>query len=90
MKYGLNRINITLSTQKVGWLGGKGVELHPWGPRIKLYTWHVLWSTLEYWPNIPYLLKLPMLGGDMCQQLIRWKIMRLKIIEKKSYYLYYI
>jgi hypothetical protein len=28
MKYGVNRINIRLFTQ-VGWLGGKGVELHP-------------------------------------------------------------
>jgi hypothetical protein len=32
MKYGLlNRINIKLFSQQVGWLGGKGVELHPWG-----------------------------------------------------------
>jgi len=32
MKYGLlNRINIKLLTQQVGWLGGKGVELHLWG-----------------------------------------------------------
>jgi hypothetical protein len=38
MKNDLNRINITILTQKVGWLGGKGVELHPWGPRVKLHT----------------------------------------------------
>jgi hypothetical protein len=37
MKYGVNKINIILFTQQVGWLGGKGVELHPWGPRIKLH-----------------------------------------------------
>jgi hypothetical protein len=36
MKYGLNKINIKLFTQLVGWLGGKRVELHYWGPRIKL------------------------------------------------------
>ncbi len=37
MKYGLNRINIRLFTQQVGWLCGKNVELHPWGPRITLH-----------------------------------------------------
>jgi len=31
MKYGLNRINIRLFKQPMGWLGGKGVEFHPWG-----------------------------------------------------------
>jgi hypothetical protein len=36
MKYGLNRINIKLFTQ-MGWLGGKGTKLHPWGSRIKLH-----------------------------------------------------
>jgi hypothetical protein len=76
----------------VGWLDGKGVELHPWGPKIKLHKWHELWSTLEYWLNIPYLLRLPRLGGDTCQQLIWWKIMKLKIIQIKihpiiSYYI---
>ncbi len=35
MKYNLNRINNRLFMQQVG--GGKGVELHPWGPRIKLH-----------------------------------------------------
>jgi hypothetical protein len=29
MKLGLNRINVRLFTQQVGWFGGKGVELHP-------------------------------------------------------------
>jgi hypothetical protein len=37
MKYGLNKINTRLFTQKVGWLGGKGIELHPWGPKFKLH-----------------------------------------------------
>jgi hypothetical protein len=37
MKYGLTKINIKSFYNKVGWLGGKGVELHPWGPRIKLH-----------------------------------------------------
>jgi hypothetical protein len=37
MKYGLNIINIILLTQQVGEFGGKGIELHPWGPRIKLH-----------------------------------------------------
>jgi hypothetical protein len=65
------------------WFCGEGVELHPWNPRIKLHKWHALWSTLKYWPNIPYLPKPPRLSGDTCQQLIGWKIMRLKIIEIK-------
>jgi hypothetical protein len=63
MKYGLNRINIRLFTQQARWLGGKGVEFHLWSPRIKLYKWHALWSSLEYWLSIMYLLRLPRLGG---------------------------
>jgi hypothetical protein len=42
MKCGLNKINIKLFTQQMGWLGGKRIELHPWGPRIKLHKWHSL------------------------------------------------
>jgi hypothetical protein len=63
MKYGLNKINITLFTQQAGWLGGKRIKLHPWGLRIKLHKWYLLWSTLEYWVNIMYVTKLPKLGG---------------------------
>jgi hypothetical protein len=29
MKYSINKINIKLFMQQVGWLGGKGVEFHP-------------------------------------------------------------
>jgi hypothetical protein len=90
MKCGLNRIKIKLFTQQMGWLDGKEVELHPWGPNIKFHKWYSLWSTLECWPNISYLFILPMLSGDMCQQLIRWKIMKFKIIEIKIYYITYI
>jgi len=90
MEYGLNKININLFTQEVKWFGDKGIELHTWDLRNKLHMWHSLWSTLEYWWNILYLLKLPRLGGDTCLQLIRWKIMKLKIIEIKIYlYLLY-
>jgi hypothetical protein len=39
MKCGLNKIN-TKFTQQARWLGGIGVEFHPWGPRIKLCKWH--------------------------------------------------
>jgi len=63
MKCGLNKINIRLFTQQVGWFGCKGIEHNPWGPRFKLHKSHSLWSTLEYWPNVPYLLKLLRLGG---------------------------
>jgi hypothetical protein len=79
MKYGLNIIIMILFTQQVGRLGGKGVELYPWGPRIKLHKWHALCSTLEYWLNIVYLLRLPRLGGDMCQWLAKWEIIKLKL-----------
>jgi hypothetical protein len=34
MKYDLNKIKIT---HQVEWLGGKGVEFHPWCLRIKLH-----------------------------------------------------
>jgi len=37
MKYGVNKINIILSIQQVGWLGGKRGGFHPWDPRIKLH-----------------------------------------------------
>jgi hypothetical protein len=37
MKCDLNKIKIKSFTQQMGWLGGKGVEFHPWGPRIKLH-----------------------------------------------------
>ncbi len=30
MKYGLNKINITLFKQQMKWLGGKWVEFCPW------------------------------------------------------------
>jgi hypothetical protein len=36
MKYGLNKINTKLFTQQMGWLGGKRIEFHPRGARIKL------------------------------------------------------
>jgi len=36
MKYGINKINTKLFTQQIKWHGGKGVELHPYSPRIKL------------------------------------------------------
>jgi hypothetical protein len=39
MEYGLNKINIRLFTQEVGWLGCKGIELHILGPRNKLHMW---------------------------------------------------
>jgi hypothetical protein len=35
MKYGLNITNSRLFRQQMGWLGGKGIELHPSNPRIK-------------------------------------------------------
>ncbi len=63
MKYGLNKIKIKLFIQQMGWVGGKRIELCPWSLKIKLHNWHLLWFTLEYWPNILYLPILPKLGG---------------------------
>jgi hypothetical protein len=37
MEYGLNKINIRLFRQELGWLGGKEIELHTWDPRNKLH-----------------------------------------------------
>jgi len=37
MKDGLNKINIKLFTQQMGWLSDKRIELYPWGPKIKLH-----------------------------------------------------
>jgi hypothetical protein len=36
MKYGMNRINNKLFIEE-GWFNGKGIELHHWGPKIKLH-----------------------------------------------------
>jgi hypothetical protein len=33
MKYGLNKINTKLFTEQVKWLGGKGIQFHPWGSK---------------------------------------------------------
>jgi hypothetical protein len=40
-------------------------------------------NKLKYWPNIPYKPRLLKLSGDTCQQLIGWKIVKLKIIKNK-------
>jgi hypothetical protein len=43
MKYNIvNKINIKLFIEQVGWLGGKGFEFHPWDSMIKFHEWHVL------------------------------------------------
>jgi hypothetical protein len=65
MKYGLNRINIRLFTQQVGWFNGKGFELHPLDSKIYVNKWHSLWSTSKYWLNILYLFKLSKLYDDL-------------------------
>ncbi len=43
------------SSQQMWWLGGKGVDLHPWGSSFNSHKWHGLWLTLGWWSNIPYL-----------------------------------
>jgi hypothetical protein len=37
MKYDVNKINIILFIQQVGWLGGERDGFHPWGPGIRLH-----------------------------------------------------
>jgi len=56
-------MHITLFSTKMGWLDGKGINLHPWGSRINAYEWHGLLSTLECWLNIPYLHSQPKLSA---------------------------
>jgi len=33
-------MHVTSFEQQMGWLGGKGVDLHPLGLRINLHEWH--------------------------------------------------
>jgi hypothetical protein len=46
-------MHVTSFPQQVGWLGGRSIDLHPWGSWINLDEWHGLWSTVKYWLNIP-------------------------------------
>jgi hypothetical protein len=55
----VNRIHITILSQKVGYLCGKGVDFHPWGLNINSHKWHGLWSMMVTWLNICYLHSLP-------------------------------
>jgi hypothetical protein len=65
--YGFNRINIRLFTQQLRWFGGKDVEVYLWGPRIKFHNKHALWSTLDYWSNVSYLLGLLKVCGNLSE-----------------------
>jgi len=40
IKYGLNRMHSTIFSYHMGWFSGKGVDIHPWGPRVKLHKLH--------------------------------------------------
>jgi hypothetical protein len=35
VKYGVNRMHFTIFSEQMGWFDGKGVDIHPWGLRIK-------------------------------------------------------
>jgi hypothetical protein len=35
-----------LSQQITGWLGGKGVDVHPWASKFNPHKWHGLWSMM--------------------------------------------
>ncbi len=39
-------MHITMLPQKVRCLGGKGIDLHPWGSKIKFRKWHGLCSMM--------------------------------------------
>jgi hypothetical protein len=43
-------MHITSLPQQLGWLGGKGVDLHPWGFKEQLsqMTWVVTRMLIEY------------------------------------------
>jgi hypothetical protein len=40
IKYRLNRMHSTIFALQVEWFDGKGVNIHPWGLRIKLHKLH--------------------------------------------------
>jgi hypothetical protein len=40
-------MHVTNLPQQMGWLDGKKIDVHPWGPRIIPHKRHWLWSTLE-------------------------------------------
>jgi hypothetical protein len=40
IKYGVNKMHSITSSQQVGWFDGKGIDIHPWGLRMKLHKWH--------------------------------------------------
>ncbi len=46
VKYGLNRMHSTIFAHQVGWFDDKGVDIHPYGLRIKLHNLH---SCGEQW-----------------------------------------
>ncbi len=35
IKYGLNKMHSTIFSHHMGWFNGKGVDIHPWGLRMK-------------------------------------------------------
>jgi hypothetical protein len=37
VKYGLNRMHSFTFLHQVGWFDGKGIDVHPWGLKIKLH-----------------------------------------------------
>jgi hypothetical protein len=40
-------MHITILSQQVGHLGGKGIDLHPWGSWFNSHNWHGLWSMVR-------------------------------------------
>jgi hypothetical protein len=40
VKYGLNKMHFAMLAHKVRWYDGKGVDIYPWGLRIKLHKLH--------------------------------------------------
>jgi len=44
VKYGLNRMHSIIFAHQMGWFDGEGVDIHPWGVRIKP---HKLYSVVS-------------------------------------------
>jgi hypothetical protein len=40
IKYGINRMHLTIFLHKVRWFDGKVVDIHAWGLRIKPHEQH--------------------------------------------------
>jgi hypothetical protein len=54
VKYEVNKVHSTIFSHQVGWFDGKGIDIHPWGLRIKPHKWRGCgqrWSIDHMYPT---------------------------------------